>query len=245
MDTGEDAYFDLSADGSWIDRLRSRLPYSFENIEAKPNPEGRRGKVTRYVLSGPVLREGALSAKQHNFWRRGHVFYMVGKLIDCHSMAETWRRYRMQIGLLRLKHPGDSIGSTAFGAFDFYNSMQLEKVWGFALDNHLDRERVMMTNITQSLELCLKAMIAPASHLETGRFEFPSGHKITDLYGECRLSSETRWLMSHGCSPTPMPHTARRSSARYGQSSIGAPKLCLMGRSCRTNGSDGRESRPN
>ena len=90
----------------------------------------------------------------------------------------------MQIGLLRLKHPGDSLGSTAFAAFDFYNSMQLEKVWGFALANHLDRERVMMTNITQSLELCLKAMITHASYLETGRFEFPSGHTISDLYEE-------------------------------------------------------------
>ena len=66
----------------------------------------------------------------------------------------------------------------------FYNSMQLEKVWRFALDNHLDRERVMMTNLTQSLELCLKAMITHASHLETGRFEFPSGHTISDLYNK-------------------------------------------------------------
>ena len=109
---------------------------------------------------------------------------MVGKLIDCHSMAQIWQRYRMQIGLLRLKHPGDSLGSTAFNASDFYNSMQLEKVWRFALDNHLDREWVMMTNITQSLELCLKAMITHASYLETGRFEFPAGHTISDLYEE-------------------------------------------------------------
>ena len=179
MTTADDSYFGLCDEGSWIDLLRSRLPYSFEQIERKPDSEG---KV--FVLSDPVLREGAFSATCHSFWRRGHVFYMVGKLLDCHSMASIWRNYRMQVGLLRLRHPGDSIGSTTFSAFDFYNSMQLEKVWRFALGNVLDRERVMMTNITQSLELCLKAMITHASYLETGRFEFPSGHKITDLYGE-------------------------------------------------------------
>ena len=180
----DDVYCALSTQGSWIDRIRARLPYSFESVEVQASRTGREDRLTRYVLSGPVLRKGALSAERHNFWRRGHVFYMVGKLIDCDSMAQIWQRYRMQIGLLRLKHPGDSLGSTAFAAFDFYNSMQLEKVWRFALDNHLDRERVMMTNITQSLELCLKAMITHASYLETGRFEFPSGHTISDLYEE-------------------------------------------------------------
>lgn len=180
--SGDDAYFALSAHGSWIERIRARLPYSFDRVE--PSPPGRGGRPTRYVLSRPVLREGALSAERHNFWRRGHVFYLVGKLLDCYSMAQIWRSYRMQIGRVRLRHPGDSLGSTASGAFDFYNSMQLEKVWRFALDNHLDRERVMMTNISQSLELCLKAMITHASYLETGRFEFPSGHTISDLYEE-------------------------------------------------------------
>ena len=181
---GDDAYCALSTQGSWIDHIRARLPYSFESVEVQASRTEREDRLTRYVLSGPVLREGAFSAELHNFWRRGHVFYVVGKLIDYHSMAQIWQRYRMQIGLLRLKHPGDSLGSTAFAAFDFYNSMQLEKVWGFALANHLDRERVMMTNITQSLELCLKAMITHASYLETGRFEFPSGHTIGDLYEE-------------------------------------------------------------
>lgn len=181
---GDDAYFALSTQGSWIDRIRARLPYSFESVQRQVSCTEREGKITRYVLAGPVLREGAFSAKYHNFWRRGHVFYMVGKLIDCHSMAQIWQRYRMQIGSLRLRHPGDALSSTAFDAFNIYNTMQLERVWRFVLDNHLDRERVMMTNITQSLELCLKAMITHASHLETGRFEFPAGHTVSDLYGE-------------------------------------------------------------
>lgn len=173
---GDDSYFALSTQGCWIDLIRARLPYSFESVEVQTSREDR---LTRYALSGPVLQQGALSATRHNFWRRGHVFYMVGKLIDCHSMAQIWQRYRMQIGLLRLRHPEEPFGSSAF---DFYNSMQLEKVWRFALDNVLDLERVMMTNITLSLELCLKAVITHAGHLETSRFEFPSGHTIGDLY---------------------------------------------------------------
>ena len=178
-----DTYFALSTEGSWIDRLRARLPYSFETIRvSNTSSEEPHNRTRRYVVSGPVLQEGPFSAERHNFWRRGHVFYMIGKLIDCHSMEQIWRGYRMKIGLLRLKYPGDLSGSTALEAFEFYNSMQLEKVWHFVLGNHLDRERVMMTNITQSLELCLKAMITHASHLETGRFEFPEGHKIRDLY---------------------------------------------------------------
>jgi len=179
--SGNDAYFGLSTEGSWIDRVRTRLPYSFESIRVLSSEE-RQNKAKRYVLSGPVLQEGALSAECHNFWRRGHVFYMIGKLIDCHSMADIWKGYRQTIGLLRLRHPGDATGSTTGDALGFYNSMQLEKVWRFVLGNLLDRERVMMTNITQSLELCLKAMITHANYLQTRRFEFPGGHKIRDLY---------------------------------------------------------------
>ena len=177
--TDEGDYFALRSGGSWIDRLRVRLPYSFERIEPKPDSGG---KV--FVLSDPVLRGGSLSATVHSFWKRGHVFYVAGKLLDCYSIAGIWRNYRHQIGLLRIKCPGDSVGSTAFGAFDFYNSMQLEKLWGFTHGNVLDRERVMMTNLTQALEMCLKAMITHAGYLQTGRFEFPSGHRITNLYAE-------------------------------------------------------------
>ena len=180
----DNAYFALSTDGCWIDRLRARLPYSFEHVETEKSSEGYLGKITCYVLSGPVLQQSALSAEYHNFWRRGHAFYMVGKLIDYHSMAEIWQHYRTQIGLLRFQPGRASIGFTAGSAFEFYNSMQLEKVWRFTLDNILDRERVMMTNLTQSLELCLKAIITHANHLETGRFEFPLGHNINRLYSK-------------------------------------------------------------
>ena len=56
--------------------------------------------------------------------------------------------------------------------FAFYNSMQMEKVWGFAQDNHLDRERVMMTNVIQAVELGLKAIMTHAAFRETCCFKF-------------------------------------------------------------------------
>ena len=65
---GDDAYFALSTQGSWIDRIRARLPYSFESVEVQASRTGREHRLTRYVLSGLVLREGAVSAERHNFW---------------------------------------------------------------------------------------------------------------------------------------------------------------------------------
>ena len=56
VDSRDNAYFALSTEGSWIDRIRTRLPYSFESVEAQTRPTGRERK--RYVLSGPVLRKG-------------------------------------------------------------------------------------------------------------------------------------------------------------------------------------------
>ena len=68
-------------------------------------------------------------------------------------------------------------------AFTFYNSLQMENVWGFAQDNHLDRERVMMTNVILSPELCLKAIMTHAAFSETGCFKFSGGHEVVKLFG--------------------------------------------------------------
>ncbi len=55
-------------------------------------------------------------------------------------------------------------------------------VWGFAQDNHLDRERVMMTNVVLAVELCLKAVSTHATFRETGSFKFNIGHDVSKLY---------------------------------------------------------------
>ena len=58
----------------------------------------------------------------------------------------------------------------------------MEKVWGFVQDNHLDRERVMMTNVILSAELCLKAIMTHATFKETGYFKFSGGHDVVKLF---------------------------------------------------------------
>ena len=58
----------------------------------------------------------------------------------------------------------------------------MEKVWGFAQDNHLDRERAMMTSVTQAVELCLKAIMSHATFREASCFRFNAGHEIAKLY---------------------------------------------------------------
>ena len=60
--------------------------------------------------------------------------------------------------------------------------MQMEKVWGFAQANHLDRERVMMTNVILAVELCLKAVSTHANFRQTGSFRFYAGHDVARLY---------------------------------------------------------------
>ena len=46
----------------------------------------------------------------------------------------------------------------------------------------MDRERVMMTNIILSAELCLKATMTHATFSETGCFNFSAGHNIVKLF---------------------------------------------------------------
>ncbi len=98
-------------------------------------------------------------------------------------MSDVGQSYRM-LEVMRLLT--DTTGVTRyvwpFDAFSFYNSMQMEKVWGFVQHNHLDRERVMMTSVTQAVELCLKAIATHATFRETSYFKFNAGHDIAKLY---------------------------------------------------------------
>ena len=172
------SYHDLSIQSSWIDYLRARLPYSFNHIEEKRN-----GRTRYYVLSDPVLLTGVFAAKRHNFWRRGNVYYMSGKLLDYHSMSEVNQAYRTLVATQLLTGGGQAWQHTGpLQPHAIYNSMQMEKVWGFAQDNILDRERVAMTNVTRAVELCLKAIATHASFRETKIFIFNSGHNLGELY---------------------------------------------------------------
>ncbi len=171
------SYYDLSVEDTWIEYLRTRLPYSFNRIEVKGNGQSR-----HFVLSEPVLLTDFNAAERHNFWRRGNVYYMSGKLLDYYSMSEVGRGYRMAEVMQLLTDSGISPYRWPTNAFAFYNSMQMEKVWGFAQANHLDRERVMMTNLILAIELCLKAVVTHATFHKTGTFRFDAGHDVAKLY---------------------------------------------------------------
>ena len=171
-------YCDLKIEDSWIDYLRTRLPYSFMHI-SKGRP---RRKPEYFQLSEPTLLTGMKAAEHHNFWKRGNVYYMTGKLMDYYSMTEAGQRYRQLAALQLLYGDARAHPLSPIDAFIFYNSMQMEKVWGFALDNDLDRERVMMTNIILSAELCLKAIMTHATFSKKGCFEFNAGHDVVKLF---------------------------------------------------------------
>ena len=178
-------YYALTEEASWIDYLRTRLPYAFNRMQAD-----RRSK--QYILTEPMLLEGQFAAERHNFWRRGNVYYMLGKLLDYFSMSQIGWSYRLSEVTHLLQNSSTTQISWPMDGVAFYNSMQMEKVWGFVQENHLDRERVMLTNLALAVELCLKAVMTHSSFRETNCFRFNAGHDISKLYGElpCSLRRE-------------------------------------------------------
>ena len=173
----EPSYYDLEHEETWMDYLRTRLPYSFNRVEEKGSGQSR-----HFVLSEPVLLTGSHAADRHNFWRRGQIYYMSGKLLDFYSMSQIGESYRIAEVVQLLTDSGIAKYVWPENPIAYYNSMQMEMVWGFAQRNHLDRERVMMTNVILAVELCLKAVSTHASFRETGSFRFNAGHDVAKLY---------------------------------------------------------------
>ena len=171
-------YHDLEVEDSWLKYLITRLPYAFMAI----SPERTQAGIRIFKLSDPVLLTGINAPERHNFWKRGNVYYMTGKLLDFYSMPQVSSRYRL-LEVLQLQNQAPIV---KFGwptdAFTFYNSMQMEKVLGFLQPNPLDRERVMMSNVILAIELCLKAVMTHANYCETGSFEFSQGHDVVELF---------------------------------------------------------------
>ena len=94
-DTRE-VYSALEVERGWIDYLRTRLPYSFKRIESEGKKQGR-----HFVLSEPaLLSESDTAAKYHNFWRRGNVSYMAGRLLDFFPLSSIMQGY----GTLEWRH---------------------------------------------------------------------------------------------------------------------------------------------
>ena len=168
-------YCELEVEDDWIAYLRRRLPYSFLKIRR----ERRRGGGHRYVLSEPELGAGA---EYHNFWRRGYVYYVAGKLTDAYALSGLWTDYRRLLAERTQRGRTGDYPPPLYRAKDYYNAMELEKLWQPIRENHLDRERVAMTNMSQAMELCLKAVKAHAEYRERGRFMFEDGHDIGMIF---------------------------------------------------------------
>ena len=167
-------YVDLPSEDTWIAYLRTRLPYSFRRI--------RKGTGTPipYILAEPLLSTGL--AEYHNFWKRGYVYYAVGKLIDMYHLPEYWKEYRSShTDRHKARLSGRTDQLVRFPRHVF-NALQLEKLWRVVSEDHLDRERAVMTNLTQAIEFCLKAVKTHAEYRETGAFTFDEGHDISAIY---------------------------------------------------------------
>ena len=169
-------YFALPCEGTWVEYLRTRLPYSFGSIAAK-----RVNRVLTYTLSQPLMQPRNW-AGYHNFWLRGHVYYAVAKLIDVQQLPLYFKDYRLlHTDELRSRFAGQVERLGKF-PIDVWNALQFEKLWEVVVEDVLDRERVVMTNMTQGIELCLKAVKTHAQYRETAVFSFNDGHNIKAIY---------------------------------------------------------------
>ena len=161
-----------------MEYLRARLPYFFMEISRERPQDG----VRQFRLSDPVLRTRISAPERHNFWERGNVYYMTDKLMDFYSMPQVSRGYRLSEVLQLITHARPVQFGWPTDPFTFYNSIQIEKVLGFMLPNHLDRERVMMTNVIMAIELGLKAVMTHANYRVNGSFTFVEGHDVDGLF---------------------------------------------------------------
>lgn len=172
-------YFALPHDRSWIAYLRNRLPYSFQEISPSRAIDGKR----QFKLQKPILDQKQSWAEYHNFWRRGHMYYMSGKLLDFYDGPAILGADRNFRAISHLKDPRSKDIFSPFSiASRFYNSMELERIWGFVQENTLDRERVIGHNISLALELCLKALQTHANYRLSQQFTFKEGHDIEIIY---------------------------------------------------------------
>ena len=171
-------YDTLEVEVRWIDYIQSRLPYSFQKISRERIGRGSRRRRRRHILSEPVLHVGS---EYHNFWRRGYSYYVAGKLMDIHSLSSLWIEYRRLLVERTLQDRTPNL-ALILGAEQNYNAMQLEKLWAPVEEDHLNRERVVMTNMCQAIELCLKAVKAHAEYRENGIFAFEDDHDLKRIY---------------------------------------------------------------
>ena len=170
-------YTTLPIEDGWVDYLRTRLPYSFKRIQEIQTPRG-------YQLDEPFLIASTpFSSTYHNYWKRGIIFYLMGKIGDCHSLSRVGAQVRTHI-----KEPAYS---QTFGllvpqllpfSHDIWNTLQVTKMWEQAGGDILERERVAMSNVSLAIELCLKAVTAHARYRESGTFTFDFTHDINRLF---------------------------------------------------------------
>lgn len=170
-------YFALPTQCSWIEYLRGRLPYSFKSLK-----EQRQRYRRRFILSDPELN---LGSDYHNFWRRGNIYYMSALMLDRYILSDFWREQiqSVELGLFKGARQAGRVPPD-FSPTSFYNVIQMEKVWRFARQDNLNRERVVMTNCVQAVELCLKAILSHVAHHQSGEFVFDAGHDVKALYRE-------------------------------------------------------------
>lgn len=172
-----DHYATLPVEGRWVPYLRTRLPYSFKRIqEIKAS--------RRYQLDEPFLTEDTpFSAVYHNYWKRGNIFYLMGKIGDCHELSNAGEQIHVHIeNPLWSQVYGPMLPQLLPFSQDIWNTLQVAKMWKQVQGYTLERERVAMSNVLLAVELCLKAVMVHARKYEDNVFTFDITHDISQLF---------------------------------------------------------------
>ena len=192
-------YATLPPEDTWVEYLRTRLPYSFKRVEEIPS---RR----RYRLDEPeLIQDAPFSTPYHNYWKRGNAFYAAGKIADYHqllSAGEAITKY-MKEGEAVSKHVAEPLSSRLYGpaltrihysSDEVWNLLQIVKMWKPVQECTLERERAAMSSVSFAIELCLKEVMAHARYYEDGEFTFDATHDICQLYSSLPQSLQGEML---------------------------------------------------
>lgn len=172
-----DDYNTLPVEDSWVAYIRTRLPYSFKRIQAM-------NRHSWYQLNDPeLLQDAPFSSAYHNYWKRGNIFYIMGKIGDCHGLFDAGSYIRRAIEEpVESEVSGPLLPVVLPISHDVWTTLQSEKMWRQARSHILERERVAMSNVFQGIELCLKAVTVHARYRENGAFSFSATHDVNALF---------------------------------------------------------------
>ena len=126
--------------------------------------------------------QNLFSEQNTNYWAYGMALYATAKLIDQHPLTEFAKTPRdiLERSIITRGHPF----VTHDVAHRTYDSVQYEHLIRLANHDRIVLEHIVVLNMSQAIELILKALQAHAAKMNGNQWTFDRGHKLPDLYSK-------------------------------------------------------------